>query len=255
MHPRTLSKAERNYSQIEKEALSIVWGIKKCHQYVYGRKFLLVTDHKPLTTVFNPQRGISSTTTGRLTRWALSLSEYTYDIAYRSTEKHGNADCLSRLPCLERAKEEDLEVSTVNIQQIESTYFNVSRVREETRRDRVLSQVLQFVKQGWNETDSNIDHNFLPYFQRKEELCVEEDCIMWGMRLVIPKKLQQKVVQILHTGHLGIVKMKGLARSKVWWPGCDKDIEEAVKGCGKCKENQNEPPKAFLHPLEYANNP
>ena len=55
---RTLSSSEKNYSQIEKETLSLIFGITKFHQYLCGRHFMLVTDHKPLTTLLSPSRGI-----------------------------------------------------------------------------------------------------------------------------------------------------------------------------------------------------
>ena len=73
---RTLTSSERNYTQLEKEALSLVFGIKKFHPYIYGREFQLLTDHKPLTTILGPKAGIPSLAAARLQRWALLLSSY-----------------------------------------------------------------------------------------------------------------------------------------------------------------------------------
>lgn len=95
---RTLSATERNYSQVEKEALSLIYGIQKFHQFLYGRRFGLITDHKPLTTLLGPKKGIPSLAAARLQRWALILSAYSYSIRYRPTQDHANADSLSRLP-------------------------------------------------------------------------------------------------------------------------------------------------------------
>ena len=95
---RTLTSAEKNYPQIKKEALSLVLGVKKFHQYLYGRKFSLITDHKPLSTSLSPNKGIPSLAATRMQHWALLLSAYTYDISYRPTKLHANADALSRLP-------------------------------------------------------------------------------------------------------------------------------------------------------------
>ncbi|CAB4018206.1 Hypothetical predicted protein [Paramuricea clavata] len=95
---RSLTKTERKYSQIDKEALSIVWGVKKFHIYLYGRRITLVTDHKPLTSIFHPEKGIPIMTATRLQRYALFLAGFEYDIEYKNTKEHCNADGLSRLP-------------------------------------------------------------------------------------------------------------------------------------------------------------
>ena len=89
---RTLSPSERNYAQLEKEALALVYGVQHFHQFLYGRRFTLVTDHKPLTTILNPRKGIPSLAAARLQRWAIILSAYQYEIEFMYTQDHSNAD-------------------------------------------------------------------------------------------------------------------------------------------------------------------
>ena len=88
----TLSPTEHNYAQIEKEAVALIFGVKKFHQYLYGQKFTLVTDHKTLLASLGPKKGISSLAAARLQRWAVLLSAYRYEIEFKSTTDHANAD-------------------------------------------------------------------------------------------------------------------------------------------------------------------
>ena len=89
---RSLTSAEQNYAQIEREALPLIFGVNKFHQYLYGRRFRLITDHKPLTVIFGSKKGISSLAAARLQRWAVLLSAYQYDIEFKPTEAHAYAD-------------------------------------------------------------------------------------------------------------------------------------------------------------------
>ena len=94
----TLSAAEKNYSQIEKEGLACVFGVKRFHLYLYGRSFTLATDHKPLLTLFGAKKPVPSQASGRIQRWALTLSMHDYTLIHKKSAQHGNADTLSRLP-------------------------------------------------------------------------------------------------------------------------------------------------------------
>ena len=95
---RTLAPAERKYSQLEKEGLTIVFGVKTFHSYLFGRHFSILSDHKPLRHLFKEDSATPSMASARIQQWALILGGYDYSIEYKPGEKHSNADFLSRLP-------------------------------------------------------------------------------------------------------------------------------------------------------------
>ena len=80
---RSLNPAEKRYSQLDKEALAIVFGVCKFHCYLYGRRFLLYSDHKLLIHIFGESKSVPVMASARLQRWAFTLSSYTYTIRYK----------------------------------------------------------------------------------------------------------------------------------------------------------------------------
>ena len=177
---RTLAPAERNYAQLEKEALALVYGVRKFHSYLFGREFTLYTDHKPLLSILGSKKGIPSLAAARLQRWSLLLSAYTYDIQFKSTQAHGNADALSRLPLQHDADSvSSQDASLFNIAQIDSLPVTCQEVQGATRNDPILSKVYQFTKKGWPDKASEV---LKPYQSRANELTVEGGCILWGIK-------------------------------------------------------------------------
>ena len=95
------------------------------------------------------------------------------------------------------------------------------------------------------------DNSLSPYLVQRNELTLLQGCVMWGNRVIVPPKLRQQVLEELHAGHLRVVKMKALARSYVWWPGLDAQIEEKCKTCVSCQRIQKMPNLTPLHPWPW----
>ena len=78
---------------------------------------------------------------------------------------------------------------------------------------------------------------------------------MWGVRVIIPNKLQDRILQSLHENHPRITRMKSVARSYFWWSGLDQDIEKTAQSCQQHQENKSNPPVAPLHPWLWPTEP
>ncbi|XP_056434905.1 LOW QUALITY PROTEIN: uncharacterized protein K02A2.6-like, partial [Gadus chalcogrammus] len=99
------------------------------------------------------------------------------------------------------------------------------------------------------------DEQLSPYLLRRHDLTIQQGCLMWGMRVIVPPKLRPRVLKELHSAHPGVVRMKNLARSYVWWPGIDSQIELHAKSCPPCQSIQKAPGLAPLHPWMWPSSP
>lgn len=250
---RSLSAAQRNYSQLEREALALVFGVQRFHSYLFGHHFELITDHQPLLALLHEHRPTSAQASARIRRWSLLLSAYEYKITFRKTHEHRNADALSRLPLPQTQSESKTPPELVLLMEhLDDSPITARHIRVWTRRDPVLSKVLQYVERGW---PSTCDKPLSTYSAKRSELSIFQGCVMWGSRVVIPPQGRSTVLQELHEGHPGMTKMKALARMFVWWPLLDKDIEQSVQQCHLCQQQQAAPPVAPLQPWKWPSRP
>ena len=172
---RSLLPSEERYAQLEKEALAIVFAVKKFHMYLYAREFTLVTDHRPLVKIFGPKDAVPTLAAARLQRWAIVLSAYNYCIEWRASADNATADMLSRLPL--KATPRDVAVEGANdamVHLVEGLPVTAKQIQKATELDRVLNRVLQFSQTGWPE--HGISAELTPFWHRRHELTIEQGC-------------------------------------------------------------------------------
>ena len=234
---RSLSSAEKNYSQLDKEAMAMVFGVCMFHQYLYGRDFEIYTDHKPLVHMFGAEKGVNPMSSARMQRWYLTLSSYDYRLYYKPGKENVNADALSKLPLPETLENTPQPTEIIHMmEKIEKSPINARAINQWTARDPVLSKVLDYTIQGWPKKKIK-DEQLHPYAQRSMEISAQVGCLLWGSRIVVPPQGRVQILGELHTSHPGISRMKAFARSYVWWPNMDTDIERLVRSCHQCQVN------------------
>lgn len=226
---RSLTDTETRYSQTEKEALALIWACEKFHPYIYGVPFELVTDHKPLEVIYGPK----SKPCARIERWVLRMQPYKFEVKYQPGPKN-IADPLSRLvkKMETEAKQSSQAEEYVRFVAVSATpnAMTTREVEEASAEDEELLAVRQCINgKPWDQLV------YKRYLLCSGELCSIGKLVLRGTRIAIPKKLRPRVLSLAHEGHLGIVGTKQKLRSKVWWPGMEKDAEKHCKTCYGCQ--------------------
>ncbi|GFY09083.1 uncharacterized protein K02A2.6 [Trichonephila clavipes] len=166
----------------------------------------------------------------------------------KQTEGEGISTYIAELRALAMNCDYDQDMLNIMLRdvfmsQIEALPVTSKELRQETSKDIELGPLLRALREGKDLQG------------REAQYTIEDGCIMYGQRVCIPRKFRKNVLEELHAGHLGIVKMKAIARSFVYWKNIDNDIEEAAKNCVDCARYKADPPKSKVHYWEYPSMP
>lgn len=226
---RTLSQAEENYSNIEREALAVFWAVCRLKHYLQGRRFTIQTDHQPLLRLFGG--AIPTSTSARISRWALYLMQFDFKIEYVPGVKIPHADALSRLP-FEKVDSEPKEVSeAINCVAFESPKIDPRRVATELSADSLAQRVIQRVRSGsW----TDCSEAELPFKKVSECLTIENGLLYMRRRIFIPARLRLEAFRAVHDTHSGVSATFNLLSLTCWWPGMRQDTEKFVHQCSTC---------------------
>lgn len=231
---RTMNDCELNYSQTEKELLSIYFGTQKFHKYVYGSNIVVQTDHKPLLAIMS--KPVSKVGSPRLRRLCLKLLNYNLELKYVPGKDIHFADMLSR---------NSLKVTESDPQMLEmvhsvSSYLPMSderrkQFRLETNRDKTLVEISKYYYNGWPE-ENKIIKDCLPFYKLKNEIYLESGLVFLGNKIIVPESLKQYVLRLIHEGHCGISKCTKKARQLFYWPRLNEDIQKFIAQCRTCEK-------------------
>ena len=250
---RTLTQTERNYAQIEKEMLAVVYGLERFHTYTYGRKVHVESDHKPLEAIM---RKPLHATPKRIQRMLLRLQYYDIDLKYKKGKLMYLADTLSRAPQGPEQSDEDKGLETVSlVGQIPIAEPRLRDIREHTEQDEDMQILKKVILAGWPESKDEVPMAARPYFSIRDELSVLDGIVFKGEKAVIPVTLRKDMIQRIHAAHIGMEGSLRRARECLYWPGMNGDVRDTVGRCATCQTVSVRQQKEKLRPHETPERP
>ena len=265
----TLEHRERQYCVTRRELLAIVKSVKHFHPYLYGRHFLIRTDHGSLQWLlrFKNQEG-------QMARWLSVLELYDFEIKHRPGVQHSNADGLSRRPCQGCHYCEKREQRSDQLEELSPcprvchltspdilkdqwvTPWTPEQISCWQREDPILDKVITWINAGrkppWSAIQaegSELRSIWSCYQQLKLVNGVLQRSVTKAGKsveqLVAPQAVRDQIFQFLHTGrlggHLGIKRTVASARRRFWWPGMKRDVARWIQHCDVCQRRTRRP--------------
>ncbi|EEZ97618.1 Retrovirus-related Pol polyprotein from transposon gypsy-like Protein [Tribolium castaneum] len=221
---KTLSKAEKNYSVTEREALAVIFAVEKFRPFIEGTRFTIPTDHNSLTWLFRLKEP-----TGRLARWIARLSQFDFDLRHIKGKLNVVPDALSRIPT-----PDEIAVLDLNFDNLDKWYTNL--------RNKILKYPDKYV--GWKITDGKI------YKHLSSRLALNCNISEW--KLVIPRKHRIQIIREYHdeptASHFGFFKTFRRVSEEFYWPKMRPDILKYVRACKVCgsQKSPNQGPYGLM---------
>jgi transposase InsO family protein len=247
---RAMTETEKEYAQLEKEMLAILFGLERFERYVYGRNIEVETDHKPLETIH--KKSLLSAPK-RIQRMLLRTQKFQYNVVYKRGTEMYLADTLSRAVSGKPEQQTDhrdavfyTELEEINaLQELAISEQRLVSLQQATQEDAAMNSLMKIILQGWPEEKKQLSLQLQDYFPYREELAINNGLVFKGHRVVVPEQQRRDVMEKLHASHSGIQSCLRRAREVVFWPGMNSDLEEYVRKCSTCntfQRNQQKEP-------------
>ncbi len=238
---RSMSETEKNYAPIEKEMLAILNGCTRFHDYIFGQRVTVETDHKPLVGIFNkPLNKLSP----RIQKMRMKLLRYDLKLVWKPGKEMFVPDTLSRAYLKDPVKplfNERVEIcSVISVMPISNEKLQV--FREATEKDPVLQVLRKQLLVGWPEHRREVPECIRPYYMHKDDITCCDQLMFRGNQVIIPSELRSDMLKRIHESHQGVVKSKQRARDVMFWPGMNAEIEDVVDQCAKCQSMRKAEP-------------
>lgn len=208
---RTLNKCQRAYSTTEKELLSMIFGIEKFRPYIEGTHFTVITDHASLVWLNN-----ISNPSGRLQRWMVKLSQYSFNIVHKKGSLNVVADALSRSP-------EDNSINVLDMTKLKPDKWYLDMVRRVSENPDLYPSF-------------RVDNNILYKHVFNNSMPLTSNLSDW--KIVVPLPNRSEILNLCHdsetAAHLGISKTLSRIQELYYWPNMRKTVYRYVKKCKIC---------------------
>ena len=246
---RTITKTEKNYQNLEREALGTIWGMEKFHYFLYGKEFTLETDQKPLVSIYKKHMVDISPRVQRLI--VRSLPYQPFNVIYKKGKDIPVADALSRVTPMDPEDNTKLPITAVNLITVhillcahpQDTFSRkLDQLRKSTAQDNQLTRLSHYINTGFPCEKKNLPTDLQEYWNYRDTLSIKNGLLTCGSRIIVPQEMQAEMLQCIHNGHQGKERCLLRARNTVFWPKITYDIQELIARCIICQEHGKSQP-------------